>query len=848
MVEIIIPSNDSEKLLAIGKDYLSLELCPLPTVPGEKRPALSTWTQYQTRRPTGQELKEFFATAGDNAGIGIICGSVSGGLEVLDFDNGGSAFGRWKAGIPPELFNKLIIERTPSGGFHCYYRAPNIEGSKKLAMTQDDKTTIETRGKGGFVKCSPSDGYELIQGSFYSLPMLTADERETLIESARALNEKEQKQPEPAQMKPEQTRHQYNGESPADAYTQQTNVVELLQAHGWENPKPAADGNIHLTRPGKDGGTSGTVKVINGVQIFFPFTTSTEFEAGRGYNAFQIYSIYKHAGDQSAAARELLRQGYGSSQRQDGADSGNVDTGAIDIALISQHRARDTWEPMPIDCLPERTRRFATAAARALNVDPASVAFSLLVTAGATIGARLKIRLGGLNWSGAPILWGALVAPSAMGKSPTMKIGLELLKDKKREFLERYEMEMKEFQKVFERYKTSVKKIFRLEEKIIDAETDGDSETVQKCKEQIEKYKRHELYQNPPKRPTERIIDISGAFSLPGLVDKAAENPMGYLIFQDELTQLFKSLEDNSQVGASGELLSFFDGSGSRTALKTQELNRSAGSCWAAILGGIVPDNLKRYIGGTEKQSDGFLARFLLVFSPSIPLEEYDPGAYLDDKSAEYKDMKAIMEALADYSPNVSMGADGNAFISPRYATLSKEAKAAFNEARRQIREQQLNSVDDLEISLLGKSENILARLTLLLFILESAEAALFDADANMPEELEGFTETTEIPLDTFQRAKKLTRWLIAETRSVYKLTGFIKESDLEFIAKRLKESGGATLNQIAHWRSRWKEKDSDGRRELEHLLEAGIKKGLWKASSITGANNQMSVTYTAIK
>lgn len=846
MPKIKIPFNDS-KLLTAGKEYLRSGLCTLPTKPEKPKAPFGYWTQYQTRRPTEQELQTLFSNAGNGCGIGLVCGKISGGLEVIDFDNGASEFQKWKSGIPPELLQKLTIERTPHGR-HVYYRAPNVERSHKLAMTKDEKAVlIETRGQGGFIASVPGIGYELEQGGFDSIPTLTADERDLLITTAEQLDQREKKPPK-LEKKTERSRREYNGESPAESYVRQTDVIDLLRSYGWDNPEQAADGNIHLTRPGKDGGTSGTVKVINGVQIFYPFSTSTEFEANQGYNAFQIYAICEHAGDQSKAARELLRQGYGSSQRQDGADFGNADTGAIDIALISQHRARDTWEPMPIDCLPERTRRFATAAARALNVDPASVAFSLLVTAGATIGARLKIRLGGLNWSGAPILWGALVAPSAMGKSPTMKIGLELLKDKKQEFLERYKMKMEEFQKVFERYKTIVRKIFKLEEKIIDAETDGDSETVQKCKEQIEKYKRHELYQNPPKRPTERIIDISGAFSLPGLVDKAAENPMGYLIFQDELTQLFKSLEDNSQVGASGELLSFFDGSGSRTALKTQELNRSAGSCWAAILGGIVPDNLKRYIGGTEKQSDGFLARFLLVFSPSIPLEEYDPGAYLDDKSAEYKDMKAIMEALADYSPNVSMGADGNAFISPRYATLSKEAKAAFNEARRQIREQQLNSVDDLEISLLGKSENILARLTLLLFILESAEAALFDAGANMPAGLEGFTETTEIPLDTFQRAEKLTRWLIAETRSVYKLTGFIKESDLEFIAKRLKESGSATLNQIAHWRSRWKEKDSDGRRELEYLLDAGIKKGLWKASSITGANNQMSVTYTAIK
>jgi hypothetical protein len=112
---------------------------------------------------------------------------------MLDFDRGGDRFDAWRANIPSELFDRLVIETSQSGGKHVIYRcAEPINGNMKLAMGFRDGalvTLIETRGEGGLFLCAPTLGYAIEQGSLTEIPELTPQERETLLETAWSLNE-----------------------------------------------------------------------------------------------------------------------------------------------------------------------------------------------------------------------------------------------------------------------------------------------------------------------------------------------------------------------------------------------------------------------------------------------------------------------------------------------------------------------------------------------------------------------------------------------------------------------------------------------------------------------------------
>ena len=65
-----------------------------PYQDGSKRPRCfwknadgkDTWTPAQTDRPPLTLLKRWYDPVNGLTGIGVVCGKVSGGLEVLDFD------------------------------------------------------------------------------------------------------------------------------------------------------------------------------------------------------------------------------------------------------------------------------------------------------------------------------------------------------------------------------------------------------------------------------------------------------------------------------------------------------------------------------------------------------------------------------------------------------------------------------------------------------------------------------------------------------------------------------------------------------------------------------------------
>ena len=118
---------------AIALQYLASGLCVVPAQK-DKRPALSAWTSYQKHLPITDELDEWFAGAKPH-GIGIICGAVSGGLEVLDLDAkhdpAGDLNARAEAAVrefAPGVWERCVIETTPSGGLHLYFRSTATEG------------------------------------------------------------------------------------------------------------------------------------------------------------------------------------------------------------------------------------------------------------------------------------------------------------------------------------------------------------------------------------------------------------------------------------------------------------------------------------------------------------------------------------------------------------------------------------------------------------------------------------------------------------------------------------------------------------------------------------------------
>ena len=211
-----MPGTD---LTSAAMAYLASGLCVLPASRAEKRPAVrGKWEPYKTRLPSEAEVRAWFANGPD--AVCIVCGAVSGNLEMIDFDFAGELFHPWCLKVEaaaPGLVEKLVLETTQSSGWHVAYRCTDgVCGSLKLAQRKrpvqehevqvDDGgrevvtlqgkkyavrvdrdgtryvliTLVETRGEGGLFLCAPTAGYEVVQGDLASLPLLTAAERDVL--------------------------------------------------------------------------------------------------------------------------------------------------------------------------------------------------------------------------------------------------------------------------------------------------------------------------------------------------------------------------------------------------------------------------------------------------------------------------------------------------------------------------------------------------------------------------------------------------------------------------------------------------------------------------------------------
>ncbi len=319
-------------------DYNAQGFAALP-VKSNKRPNLKEWACYQKNKPNESVIRGWFnGDEPDTTGLAIISGKVSGNLEVFDidckYDLSGSLMEDFCALIKehlPNLFPKLVIAKTVNRGFHILFRVPveSIQGNKGLAKrpaTSDEaksgdklKILIETRGEGGYFVAAPTVGYGWKQGSVKDIPLITSGERDTLFTIARSFDQM------PVKAAPEEksgNRPSAGELSPFDDYNSRADVPALLEKHGWRFVYQRGE-NYHYKRPGTtDSATSASFHA--GLRTFYVFSTSTEFEAGRGFNPTGVYTQLEHGGNYSAASKALFAVGYGSRRKEKAQRNNNV--------------------------------------------------------------------------------------------------------------------------------------------------------------------------------------------------------------------------------------------------------------------------------------------------------------------------------------------------------------------------------------------------------------------------------------------------------------------------------------------------------------------------------------------
>lgn len=316
----------AEQKTGIGKHAIDFANAGLAVIPiradGSKAPAISGWKSYQQEPPTEQQLRAWFSGQHRNAGAAVICGAVSGGLEVLDFDyDAEEIFPAWVKLIE-HIAIRLPVVETPGSGYHVFYRCNVICGNAKIANTETGDVFIESRGEGGYVVAciSPAEVHQLnypyVQTAgpvLPEIPVITPDERKALWQAAATFDRSKMREQAVAKLvrkSAPRPKRQHDGKlTPWDDFNHRGDWYEVLQRHQWSS----ADGT-HWRHPDakSNHGHSATLRQANnGEHVLHVFTTSTPLESEKSHSLYSVFATLDHGGNFSEAAKELRGSGYG---------------------------------------------------------------------------------------------------------------------------------------------------------------------------------------------------------------------------------------------------------------------------------------------------------------------------------------------------------------------------------------------------------------------------------------------------------------------------------------------------------------------------------------------------------
>jgi len=415
-----------------------------PREDGSKAPDAGEWKQCMTTRATEAEVRDFYANG--RTGLGIVCGAVSGGLEMFEFEGRAIDAGVADAfidaadacGLRP-LVDRIALgytEATPSGGLHWLFRTESPVSTtlarrratdEEMAEDPDKrvKLLMETKGEGGFTITAPSHGtvhptgnpWTLITGGFATIAAITAEEQQALHDLARTFDQIPRPEVRPSRVGAHSSATE--GVRPGDDYNARTTWAEVLEPEGWTAVYTRGE-TTYWRRPGKTGPGISATTGHGGSDLLWVFSSSTILEAERSYDRFGAFAALHHDGDLAAAARALAEQGYGvrdrhGDRRVQGQGDGQQDPGDADVqkpasAVTADVGEKKKHQPAPEVDPAEEMRAVVQGAARRARVDGATFVLDSQVDVSAVWGEGDLVA-----WSqGEPLL---INGPAGVGKT-----------------------------------------------------------------------------------------------------------------------------------------------------------------------------------------------------------------------------------------------------------------------------------------------------------------------------------------------------------------------------------------------------------------------------------------------
>lgn len=305
--------KDIEQLINEG-------ICVIPT--GAGKVPIIQWTK--TARPF-TAIEFFDLLDKKNAeGVAVRTGMISGGLICIDIDT------KHYAGIDavlftsireiyPTIWDKLRLERTPSGGYHALYRYPAEEvkscnlvsrmaTEEELATNPKQKTIcfIELKAESMLSQSFPSNGYVREREPKGGLQVLSVEEHSSLLTLLRSFDETIKI--EVPKAKKSDVEYYETGMNPYQHFDSSFEAEMLLEGIGWTIFSRKGK-FVYYQKPGrknKDIDASFNTEK----RLYKIFTSGTELQP-KSFSPSRFLGHTQYNDDMVACYHHLVHQGYG---------------------------------------------------------------------------------------------------------------------------------------------------------------------------------------------------------------------------------------------------------------------------------------------------------------------------------------------------------------------------------------------------------------------------------------------------------------------------------------------------------------------------------------------------------
>jgi hypothetical protein len=342
-----------------------------------------------------------------------------------------------------------------------------------------------------------------------------------------------------------------------------------------------------------------------------------------------------------------------------------------------------TWpepEPLPsgaipvdafdFEFLPAALREWVKDISNRLQCPPDYVAVAAVAALGTLIGRRLGIRpQEKTDWLEIPNLWGMIIGPPGLMKSPAMEQALKPLHRLEIEAQDKNEKARLEYAKQFLTFK--LKK-------------DAKAQLAKEALKENPAAKVDLEFGDEPQEPADTRY-ITNDSSYEALGELLIGNPAGILVERDEVVSLLKFLDAEENVTARGFYLTGWSGKQGYTFDRIGRGHRAVPAVCIGIVGNTQPAKIAEFIRRTNADGtggDGLMQRFgLLVWpDPARTWSNVDEYPNAEAKEAAWKLFERASKI--DLNEALRIGAAQDKYDPLPYLRFDADGLKEFNEWR----------------------------------------------------------------------------------------------------------------------------------------------------------------------